>query len=169
ATMRLKQSLLPVPQYTGVTESGRSIGTARYDAFLFRVEKRLSAGLTFLVTGTLSDSTQRVSYQNNGMDPIGQFIVRDGGTPPWQYNLSSTYNLPFFGNSKGVSRAMLGGWTVSGIVSWFPGGIITMSGANSTGVDPALPNPSYNRWFNTCTMNNNTGLRQNCASTTEAV
>jgi hypothetical protein len=41
ATMTLQQSLLPFPQFTGVTETGRSIGHARYDAFLFRVEKRL--------------------------------------------------------------------------------------------------------------------------------
>jgi hypothetical protein len=169
ATMTLQQSLLPYPQFTGVTENGRSIGHARYDSFLMRVEKRLSAGLTVLFTGTLSDSTQMTTYQNNGMDPIGQFIIRDGGTPPWQYNLSSTYSLPIFKNSKGLTGAMLGGWQISGIVSWFPGSIITISGANSTGIDPALPNRSYNRWFNTCTLNNNTGLRQNCASTSEPV
>jgi hypothetical protein len=169
ATMTLQQSLLPYPQFTGVTESGRSIGTARYDSLLFRVEKRLSAGLTVLFTGALTDSTQRTTYQNNGMDPIGQFIIRDGGTPPWQYNLTSTYSLPFFRSSRGLTRSMLGGWQLSGIVSWFPGGIITVSGANSTGVDPAVDKPSYNRWFNTCTMNNNTGNRQNCASTSEPV
>ena len=168
ATMTLQQSLLPYPQFTGVTETGRSIGTARYDAFLARVEKRLSAGLTVLFTATLSDSTQRVNYQNNGMDPIGRFIIRDGGTPPWQYNLSSTYNLPFF-KDRGLTRAFLGGWQLSGIVSWFPGGIINVGGANSTGVDPALPNPSYRRWFNTCTLNNNTGARQNCTSADEPV
>jgi len=79
ATMTLQQSLLPYPQFTGVTETGRSIGAARYDSLLIRFEKRLSAGLTTLFTATLSDSTQRTTYQNNGMDPIGQFIVRDGG------------------------------------------------------------------------------------------
>src|SRR5262249_25770865 len=103
ATMTLQQSLLPYPQFTGVTETGRSIGTARYDSLLIRFEKGLPAGLTPLFTATLSDSTQRTTYQNNGMDPIGQFIVRDGGTPPWQYNLSSTYDLPFFKNNKGVT------------------------------------------------------------------
>ena len=30
----------------------------------------------------------------NGFDKVGQFIIRDGGTPPWQFNLSSTYSLP---------------------------------------------------------------------------
>ena len=167
ATMTLQQSLLPYPQFTGITETGRSIGTTRYNSFLIRFEKRLSAGLTVLFTGTLTDSTTFTSYQNSGMDAIGQFITRDGGTPPWQYNLASTYNLPFFRNSKGVTRAMLGGWQLSGIVSWFPGGIITVSGANSTGIDPALSKPSYDRWFNTCTVNNNTGNRQTCASTSE--
>ena len=169
ATMTLQQSLLPFPQFTGVTETGHSIGKARYDSFLLRFEKRLSAGLTVLFTGTLTDSTTFTSYQNSGFDRVGQFIIRDGGTPPWQFNLSSTYNLPFFKNSKGLTKSMLGGWQTSGIVSWFPGGIITVSGANSTGVDPALSDPSYNRWFNTCTMNNNTSRRQNCASDNEAV
>ena len=103
------------------------------------------------------------------MDQIGQFITRDGGTPPWQYYVSSTYNLPFFKNSRHLTRAMLGGWQLSGIVSWFPGGIIGAGGANSTGLDPALPHPSYDRWFNTCTFNNNTGRRQNCASDSEPV
>jgi len=169
ATRTLQQSLLPYPQFTGVTQTGLSIGSARYDAFLARIEKRLSAGLTALFTATLTDSTQRVSYQNNGIDPLGQFIIRDGGTPPWQYNLTSTYDVPFFKASKGMTRAVLGGWQLSGIVSWFPGGIINMAGANSTGVDPALPKPSYRRWFNTCTLNNNTGPRQNCASPDEPV
>jgi TonB dependent receptor-like, beta-barrel len=169
ATMTLQQSLLPYPQFTGITQNARSIGTARYDSLLIRFEKRLSAGLTVLFSATLTDSTQRTSYQNSGFDSVGQFILRDGGTPPWQYNLSSTYNLPFFRNSKGLTKSLLGGWQTSGIVSWFPGGIINASGANSTGIDPALPNPSYQRWFNTCTLNNNTGLRQNCASTSEEV
>jgi hypothetical protein len=169
ATMTLQQSLLPFPQYTGLTETGRSIGTARYDSLLMRVEKRLSAGLTTLFTMTLTDSTQRVSYQNSGMDPIGKFIVRDGGTPPWQYNLSATYELPFFRKSRGFTRSALGGWQTSGFVSWFPGSIVTIGGANSTGIDPALPHPTYNRWFNTCTINNNTGRRQNCIDDSEAV
>ncbi len=169
ATMTLQQSLLPYPQFTGITETGRSIGTARYDSLLIRLEKRLSAGLTVLFTGTLSRSRTYSTYLNSGMDSIGQFITRDGGTPPWQYNLSSTYNLPFFRNSGGLTRAMLGGWQLSGIVSWFPGGIIGIGGANSTGIDPGISNPTYNRWFNTCTFNNNTGRRQSCASDSEPV
>jgi hypothetical protein len=167
ATMTLQQSLLPYPQYTGVTQSARSIGAARYDSFLLRFEKRLSAGLTTLFTMTLSDSTQRTTYQNAGIDPVGQFIVRDGGTPPYQYNLNATYDVPFFKQNKGLARALLGGWQTAGFVSWFPGGIIGTAGANSTGVDPALKNPSYGRWFNTCTINNNTGRRQNCLNDSE--
>ena len=169
ATMTLQQSLLPYPQFTGITENGRSIGSARYDSFLMRLEKRLSAGLTVLFTGTIATATTFTSYQNSGMDQIGQFITRDGGIPPWQYNLASTYNLPFFRNGGRMTRSMLGGWQLSGIVSWFPGGITGASGANSTGVDPALPRPTYDRWFNTCTLNNNTGRRQSCASDSEPV
>jgi len=32
-----------------------------------------------------------------------------------------------------------------------------------------LPHPTYSRWFNACTFNNNTGQRQNCASESEPV
>ena len=169
ATMTLLQSLLPYPQFTSVTETNRSIGTAAYNAILVRLEKRLSAGLTVLFTGTFSKSKTFTTYQNNGIDPIGQFITRDGGIPPWQYNLASTYSLPFFKQSRGLTKSMLGGWQVSGIFSVFPGGLIGIGGANSTGIDPALAQPSYNRWFNTCTINNNTAKRQNCASESEPV
>jgi hypothetical protein len=171
AKMTLQQSLLPYPQFTGITESGRSIGTSRYDAVLVQLEKRLSAGLSVLFTGTFQNSTTYSSYLNSGMDAIGQFITRQGGALPYVVNLSGTYSLPFFNNAKGLTKTLLGGWQLSGYGQWTPGGRLGVSGADSTGLDPALPKSmrTYQRWFNTCTFNMNTNTRQKCASADEPV
>jgi hypothetical protein len=44
--------------------------------------------------------------------------------------------------------------------------IATPGSAVATGVDPKLESSSRDRWFNTCTVTL-TGVRQNCASTSE--
>jgi hypothetical protein len=169
ARMTLQQSLLPYPQFTGVTESVRSIGKSRYDSMQVQVEKRLSSGLTVLFTSTFQNGATRSSYLNNGMDAIGQFIVRDSGMERYIINLNSTYSLPFFNKRKGMSRTLLGGWKLAGFAQWRSGVIMDISGATSTGIDPGIPNAPYNHRFSTCTFNNNTNTRQNCSSASEPV
>ena len=166
--MTLEQSLRPYPQYTGIAQSGRTIGSSRYDAFQVRIEKRFSAGLSALFTGTWAwDTTYR--YLNGGMDDFGQFITRIGSTPPQVLNLSGTYALPFFKNSGSLTQAFLGGWMVNGTAVWQTGGLPDASGANSTGLDPRIDDPVQLHNFNTCTYNDNTGKRQNCTSDSEPV
>jgi hypothetical protein len=169
ARMTLQQSLLPYPQYTGVTESGRSIGKSRYDSMQLQLEKRLSAGLTVLFAATFQNGETRSTYLNSGLDAIGQFITRDSGAEPYIININSTYSLPFFNKTTGVTRTLLGGWKVAGFGQWRAGSILDVSGATSTGIDPGISNSSYSHRFNTCTFNNNTGARQNCSSSTEPV
>lgn len=169
ATMTLQQSLLPYPQFTGITENGRTIGTSRYDSLQVRAEKRFSAGFTFLFTGTWAKGSTFNSCLNGGMDDIGQFISRIDGTPPYILNWSGTYALPFFANSSPALRMALGGWMLAGTANYTRGNMITAGGANPTGIDPRIPNPTEAHMFNTCTYNDNTGLRQNCQSTTEPI
>ena len=108
ATITLEQSLRPYPQYTGITQNGRTIGSSRYDAFQVRIEKRFSAGLSALFTGTWAWDTTYNSYLNGGMDDFGQFITRIGATPPQVLNLSGTYALPFFKNSGSLTPVVVG-------------------------------------------------------------
>jgi hypothetical protein len=82
--------------------------------------------------------------------------------------VSATYQLPFFADAKGITGSLLGGWQMNAIVtaqSGLPVG--TTAGAVLVG-DPSLPNPTRERWFNTCTQALS-GARQNCASADEAV
>jgi hypothetical protein len=169
ATMTLEQSLRRYPQYTGITQNGRTIGSTRYDSFQLRLEKRFSAGLSALFTGTWAWDSTFNSYLNGGMDDFGQFIKRIGGSPPRALNLSGTYALPFFKSSAPLLQSFLGGWMVAGTATWQTGGLLGVGGANSTGLDPRISNPTQLHRFNTCTYNDNTGLRQNCTSTTEPV
>ncbi len=169
AKMTLQQSLLPYPQFTGITETGRSIGTARYDAVIVQWEKRLSSGLTVLFTGTFQNGTTYDTYLHPGMDAIGQFITRDSGAVPYIINLNGTYALPFFNNSTRLTRTLFGGWQIAGFGQWLAGSMLDVSGATSTGLDPGIANATYTHRFNTCTFNDNTGSRQNCSSATEPV
>ena len=171
AKMTLQQSLLPYPQFLGITETHRSIGTARYDFLLVKFEKRLSAGFTTLFTATFGWGTTYSTYLHSGMDAIGQFIRRDAGVEPYIINWIGAYSIPFFSHSRGLIKALVAGWNLAGFAQWRAGSLLTVSGASSTGLDPTLPKKerSYKRWFNTCTYNMNTGKRQNCASETEPV
>jgi len=174
STITLAQSLLPYPQYTGVTENSMPLGKARYNALVFQLEKRLSSGLSFVVNGTFGKATTYSTYLNNGMDAPGQFITRDGGTPPYQINLIGTYTEQLLKRANRAVRTMLDGWQIAGYAQFVSGALLNVSGTannpvTSTGIDPSLPHPTFQRWFNTCTLNANSNQRQNCASATEPV
>ncbi len=168
-TVTLQQSLLPFPQFTGVTENNMSLGTSKYNSIVFNFEKRLSKGLSVIFNGTFGRNSTYGSYLNNGLDAPGQFITRDGGTPPHTFNLVFTYTEELFKNTNHLVKAVLNGWQVSGYTQWVSGGLLNVGGAYSTGLDPTLPNRTFSRWFNTCTFNLNNNTRQNCASVDEPV
>ena len=168
-TVTLQQSLLPFPQFTGVTENNMSLGTSKYNSIVFNLEKRLSKGLSVIFNGTFGRNSTYGSYLNNGLDAPGQFIRRDGGIPPHTFNLVFTYTEELFKNTNRLVKAVLNGWQVSGYTQWVSGGLLNVGGAYSTGLDPTLPNRTFSRWFNTCTLNLNNNTRQNCASVDEPV
>ncbi len=167
ATTTLQQSLLPYRQFTGVTESNMALGTSRYNSIVFQLEKRLSRGLSVLFNGTFGRNSTYASYLNNGLDAPGQFIERDGGLPPRTINLVFTYTENLFSRNHRLVKTVLNGWQVSGYTQWISGGLLNVSGAYTTGVDPTLTERTFKRWFNTCTFNQNTNQRQNCASASE--
>ena len=168
-TVTLQQSLLPFPQFTGVTENNMSLGTSKYNSIVFNLEKRLSKGLSVIFNGTFGRNSTYGSYLNNGLDAPGQFITRDGGIPPHTFNLVFTYTEELFKNTNRLVKAVLNGWQVSGYTQWVSGGLLNVGGAYSTVLDPTLPNRTFSRWFNTCTLNLNNNTRQNCASVDEPV
>jgi hypothetical protein len=173
ATYSLQQSLRPFPQFTGVTESGRSIGTTRFDSMQVRAEKRISNGLQVLFTYTLSHNTNHNSYLNGSYDAFGQFITQiSGDDRPHVANITATYAIPLAAHSSGIKKAVFGGWQMSGIFVYMSAGLFNVGAGSavSTGLDPSLGSAATRaHWFNTCTLNRNTNTRQNCTSASEPV
>jgi hypothetical protein len=63
----------------------------------------------------------------------------------------------------------LGGWEANSILRYVNGSLVgAPGGVYSTGVNPKLDNPTYQQWFNTCTLNTS-GVRQNCADASQPV
>jgi hypothetical protein len=169
ATVPLRQLVRPFPQFDSITEDRRSLGAANYDSLQVRLEKRMSAGLQFLVSYTYARSLEEVAYLNP-QDDWGQLHrIVAANDAPHRLQVSATYRLPFFATAKGFTGAVLGGWQMNAIVvaqSGLPVG--ATAGAVLTGADLSVENPTRNRWFNTCTQTA-AGARQNCASASEPV
>lgn len=154
----------------------KSVGMSIYHALQAKVERRLAKGLTFLTSYTWSKAISSPT-DNYGLIGGGWFIanVQD------MYNFRSDrsvavfdvtqrsvstilYDLPFFRNSKGLSRTILGGWQVSTIATFqsgFPAPVAATVDTTGTGIVSRpdmvagqtgnLPGSqrSWNRWFNT--------------------
>ena len=123
ATISLRQSLLPFPQYSGdsgVQQVFVPAGNSTYHALTFSAEKRLATGMTFLGSYTWSKA----------IDDVGGMIdiynrklnkVLSAFDTPHQVVGSWVYKMPFGKDRKigtqwnPVVNAVLGGWDFDGI------------------------------------------------------
>ncbi|WP_051670085.1 carboxypeptidase-like regulatory domain-containing protein [Bryobacter aggregatus] len=119
----------------------KSIGNSIYHALQVKAERRLAKGATFLAAYTWSHAISGPS-DIGGQVGGGNFI----GAPQDIFNLRNDrstsgfdlrhrfvntilYELPFFKNSKGIARSLLGGWNLSTIMT-FQGGYPAPVSAN---------------------------------------
>jgi len=166
ATTTRQQLLLPYPEFTGVTETNIPIGSAWYNSMQVRFDKRLTKGLNFLVSYTLSKTMEAVTFLNNqDSGPARTLAATD---TPNRIVVSGNWALPIFSHLHGVPAVFLKGWQLNGIFvreNGFP--LAAPSGFYSSGIDPSLGGASTDqRYFNTCTLETN-GTRVNCASAAE--
>ncbi|HEX4950467.1 MAG TPA: TonB-dependent receptor [Blastocatellia bacterium] len=109
-----------------------AMGNNDYHALNLRAEKRLSAGLNFLVNYTWSKNIENGSGGNSAMqqnggttNPLDSWNLRKERAVsamdlPHVFVVSTGYELPFgkgkpFANENPVARALLGGWQLNGI------------------------------------------------------
>ena len=143
----LFRSLLPFPQYSGVTEDASNHTTSTYHAAVFKVQKRFSAGLTFLGSYTISKyisdttwapgafgSSPRDSYNRRLEKAVQRFDI------PQRVVLAYSYDLPFGKGRKLVSGApravdaIIGGWNIAGLQSYMSGTPVGLGGGLSVGI-----------------------------------
>jgi hypothetical protein len=168
ATIQDQQLLAPYPEFllNGVTENYVPIGKSSYNAVQFVVMKRLSYGLNFNVSYTISKQIDQTNFANPEDTQLERVIA--AWDIPQNLQINFLYQLPF-GKDKPVGanlaaplRYAVSGWEVSTLTRLQEGMPMSFpSGAAPTGINPSLPNPSLTQWFNTCTQLAN-GNKQNC-------
>jgi hypothetical protein len=161
----------PRPEFTQITFAG-TYGRSNYHALVISVERRFSAGLTFLLGYSWQKSMDLLSntaFEGNGNTHPFESIDRDyavsnfhrGGRFTGSFNYVVPSPFP-----SGVLHHILGGWQTNGIVTLQTGAPLTvMNGVDIsyTGIgqdrvdiigDPDLPGDrsrgeQINQWFDT--------------------
>ena len=173
ATITREQSILPHPQFSGVTQASYSIGNQTGDLLEVRANKRFSQGLMFNVSYTFA----KIIVTRGFREPQYMTTYRTLADydRPHHMALVLQYDLPF-GRGKrwlpgatGLIDKLVGGWQYNTSLEYMVGTPTGRPDAFNL-INPELPSgqQTYNRWFNTCTLLAN-GRRANCASDNEPV
>ncbi len=132
---------------TSITNFASS-GSSHYHSLQTRLEKRFSAGLSFLASYTWSHSIDNASSANLGSDnnsgprffrahpewEVGNsdFDVRHRFVFSHLYELPFGHGKPFAGNASGLAEHVLGGWQLGGIVTLASGNWYTITDNNGS-------------------------------------
>ena len=170
-------NLRPDPRFDDITFI-ESRARSRYDSLQASFQQRYEFGCTMLVAYTLGKSMDDASgFFASAGDPN---FPQDSNNPgaEWgrsnfdvrhRFSVSFSYDVPFARGRGGTAEALLGAWTVSGIVAMQSGRPFTVAllpevdnsntGRSSLGFgandrpnlagDPQLNAPTEARWFNT--------------------
>jgi len=136
------QALRPYPHVLTVNSNEDKLGSSIYHAFEAKVQKRFASGLQYLVSYTYSKSITDVndvlsgltssSLQNAGNRRAARAI--SGSDTPQTFWLSTIYELPFGRGRRylqsGVADKILGGWNISGILSYQSGVPLAVTQSN---------------------------------------
>jgi hypothetical protein len=158
----LGQSLLPYPQFLGVSTRNANYGSSNYNALLVRVERRLSKGFSILAAYTFSKEIDDMVPSVNGFpgesfagsalqnyyDLQNERAISSWNTPQTLV-ISYVYELPFgkgkpFFNNGGLLDKFVGGWQVNGNTTFMSGSPLQIVGGNSSGTLAGTQRPNWN-------------------------
>jgi hypothetical protein len=176
ATIANTNARRPLPEFTQLTFAG-TYGMSNYDALVLSLEKRFSAGLTFLSGFSWQKSLDLASstaFEGDlGAYPYGS-IMRDYGIADFNRKLrfTNSFNYRIPGPRTGAASYALGAWQMNGILVLQTGPPLTIntgfdnsfSGIGNDRVDvignPGLPGglargARIQQWFNTAAFTAN--------------
>jgi len=130
----LQRALLPYPQFNSIFNNFETSGSSLYNALQTQLQKRFKSGVSFLVNYTLSRMmsntnsgfTSFASTALNKFDQKAEWTI-DNNDQTHIINVSGVYELPigpgkpFLNGGGKVARNLIGGWQVSGILSYSTG------------------------------------------------
>jgi hypothetical protein len=129
----LGQALKPFPQYTGVRRLYEGDGQSNYDSLQVNLNKRMSNGLTLLVSYTWEKTLTNAAsefdeFSGYDQDSYNARAQKGLSINDYPQNLVVTYSyeLPFgpgkkFLSTGGVAGRIVGGWKVAGVQNYQAG------------------------------------------------
>jgi len=112
------------PTFSGILNT-QTTGHSRYNSFQLSLNKRFSRGFSVLGSYVYSKSEDTASNDGNSggansasnpRNPEADYGPSDFDVPH-RFVFSFLWELPFFNSSEGMTRTVLGGWQVGGIVT----------------------------------------------------
>jgi hypothetical protein len=161
-TVTIGSLLSPYPQYGGLTETNVPGRLNRYYALQMRIERRFSAGYTF-VNAYNYNREYNSEFFNSDDEYAGKFTMIGGNAPRHRLATGGTYEFPFgegrrfLGNVHPVVNGILGGWQTSGLFMINSGDFLRFGNLIADSSSPKLDNRTRDRWFDTSRFRNKTG------------
>jgi hypothetical protein len=176
--MALKTDLNQAPPAVGVTDQNvnrpfartapalRTVGTLsstgilNYNGFFVKVQRRFANRFSFLHSYTFGRAIDYNS-DNDGTVTLTNIFDPEYDRAPAQYDVTHTFSSTWIYELPWAAKRPYGGWQLSGLLylrSGLPVNITQSQTMLSTGItnnrpnticDPALDNPTIDRWFNT--------------------
>ncbi len=158
----------PYPKFSTI-QFNTTEGFSTYHSLQAKAERRLSKGFTYLASYTFSKTIAATSTNQNPYDLAEAKALADFDIPQ-RFVLSSVYEVPFgrgraWLNRGGLANAVLGGWSLGGILQLQSGspftpttgrdianvGTTTRPDRNGPGT---VPNPGILQWFDASVFSN---------------
>jgi hypothetical protein len=165
-TISTQQSLLPFPEFTGVTENDIPVGKSWYNALEVTFVQRTWHDLDMTATYAYSKDLQAITFLNP------QDAAPTNNTAPWDRThrlvVAPVYQLPigrgqqYLNNTNRVVDRFIGGWQTSVVYTWQTGGPMTTPANVYITGNPKLKDPTWSHMFNS-------GLVQLNGSTVDTV
>ncbi len=139
-TATVAQSLRPYPQFGFIGLDLAPLGNTWYDSLQLKATKRFSRGLDFIFAYTFSKNQTTVTEQGGNTVPVADVFNRRATkaiSPADQPHIvvaSFRYELPDFGlsNRNWLTRTVLKGWNISGIMRYASGVPIQVPAAQNS-------------------------------------
>jgi hypothetical protein len=154
-TVSLGSLLTQYPHYGGLFEVGELGAAERYHSLEFKAQKAFSKGWNFLAAYVyIREKSQTTglneldTYQNN-------LRYLNSNQPRHHMTVASTWELPLgkgrpiLTNMPRAADAVVGGWKLTGISTYFTGAILRFGKMNYNGDPVTISNPTPGKWFNT--------------------
>ena len=151
-TLPLSDLLTKYPLYGQLYQIGVRGAGERYNSLEAQVQKRYSKGYNLLFAYVyIREQVQQ--FDNDLQTYQNQLVWQESNQPHHRVTGAGTYELPF-GHGKeflsGMGRvgdALVGGWQVTGELTYNTGDYPRFGSLNVTG-NPCVSNPTPGQWFN---------------------